>query len=831
MYKPIFVLLSFYFLGALMPGTVTAQSIQQEVSFSVLETESNSINSGVNDILEDHRGYLWLASWSGLAKYDGYDLHVYRQQPGNPKGLKSNKVTTLFEDRNGNLWIGTSYTGFYRYNRELDNFEQFANDPQNMNSLSNNNVWAIFEDQAGYLWIGTEKGLNRFDPTTGQFIHFRSDPLDSRSLKHDFVYTITQSPDGTLWIGTEEGLNRVIETQEGIRFIYYDLAPSGLSRDDYLAHNFIYQVKPSKFDPQALWICTSIGVKKVRFSTDQIGKIETDFYGHRPGEQKGLSHPFVPDLIEESDSTLWVATYDGLNHFNIQTSERTVFYAKTNDPNQLSSNVVRSLYQDKIGNIWIGLDKGVNRINRLQPGFQPVLLYANDNINRSVTTIVPSSGEQGIWIGTGGGGLFHLAISGQGISLDNLKGYTFEEPKMKELSCFVKGLLIDRRGGLWIATDGAGIIRVRESDILDHSGKISQYEQFTKSDVLSDDYVMSLLEMQSGLIWAGYWDKGLDLYDPGDGSFRHFLVTSDLSVNFQDYPIVHLLETIESGQSYLWLGTRGGGIYKLRFDSTSFELHLVHHYKYDAMDTGSLSNNFINNFFLDTKGRLWVATDSGLNLIEDPREPRVSAFFETDGLKNSTIQSIQEDAAGTIWVSTHQGLSRLQWISDEVQIKNFDRKNGLQDSYFNDDAAARIGEDQLIFGGVSGLSVLWPAQIKADSMPPKTTITGLNIYNEKVPIGPTDDDRVILQKSIAELQEIRLKHSDNVITFEFTALHLGAEGHQQYAYKLDGFDKDWVYSDGAQRSAHYTNLPHGDYTFSVKADNGDGVWSEPASIR
>ena len=212
-----------------IPLQVFCQSEAASYRFEKLPSEIGFSNTGINDILEDHRGFLWMATWSGLAKYDGYSVKMYRQQPGNTNGLKSNKITKLFEDSKGNLWLGTNYTGFYLYDRDLDRFEQFCRDPQNMNSLSNDNVWAIFEDQKGILWTGTEEGLNRFDPQTKQFIHYQNDPRDSRSLSHNFVYSIAQMPDGSLWIGTEEGLNRLVRKNGKEYFLHYDLTPENYS--------------------------------------------------------------------------------------------------------------------------------------------------------------------------------------------------------------------------------------------------------------------------------------------------------------------------------------------------------------------------------------------------------------------------------------------------------------------------------------------------------------------------------------------------------------------------------------------------------------------------
>ena len=163
-------------------------------------------------------------------------------------------------------------------------------------------------------------------------------------------------------------------------------------------------------------------------------------------------------------------------------------------------------------------------------------------------------------------------------------------------------MLLDNKGRLWIATDGAGVIRIPEKDIPLKSKTLTDFELFDNVNQLSDDYVMSMIQSASGDIWLGYWDKGLDRYDPGTNTFHHYLVTEDLSVNFQEYPIVHLAETQEPSGNYLWLGTRGGGVYQLKFDEARNRMELVNHFYANPEVAGTLSNDFTNDFLVDSKG-------------------------------------------------------------------------------------------------------------------------------------------------------------------------------------------------------------------------------------
>jgi signal transduction histidine kinase/ligand-binding sensor domain-containing protein/DNA-binding response OmpR family regulator len=796
--------------------------------FEQLPPEIGFSNVGVSDILEDHRGFLWLATWSGLVKYDGYSVRMYHQGPGNANGLKSNKITRLFEDSKGRLWFGTNYTGFYRYDREQDAFVQYCHTPGNMNSLSNDNVWSVFEDRDGIFWIGTENGLNRFNPETGQFVHYKHDPSDTRSLNHNFVYSIAQTPDGSLWIGTEEGLNRLVRKEGQEYFVHYNLAAKDVREEDFLAHNFAYHLIPSRFDPHLLWVCTSIGLQRVHFSDKNFDALDVQFFGHNSGSLP-LSHRFVPDVWEQDSSKLWVATYQGLNLLDFKNGRIQYFNAKKGQPNHLNTDVILSLGHDRTGNLWIGTDKGVTKLNLRAKAFNSISFDEEENTTNNIMTIALASGNKGLWTGSRGGGLAFLPITENSLAPGKVPGsgryFHIVTRKQAELAGFISSILLDREGWLWLATDGAGLIRIREADVLAQDATLQNFQQFTKEDPLSDDYVMSLLQTTSSDIWLGYWDKGLDRYDPVTGAFHHYLLTKNRTVNLQDFPVVHLIETVENGKSYLWLGTRGGGVYKLFFNQGENVLELVKHYHSNNNREGSLSNDFTNCFHHDASGRLWIGTESGINLL-DKNTDAFFAYSEKDGLSNSIIQSILSDKKGNIWVSTQGGVSRLLFDGGQLTIHNFDTFDGLQDNFFNDDAAVLTASGELAFGGVNGLNVFRPEAIEIDSIPPKVVITDFLLFNKPVPIGKMEDGRTILSKNISETSHLSLSYEDNVISFEFTGLHFGEPKKIRYAYQLEGFDPGWVYADANQRTAHYTNLPYDDYIFKVKAANSDGVWSE-----
>ncbi|GJM32830.1 MAG: hybrid sensor histidine kinase/response regulator [Saprospiraceae bacterium] len=817
-------------------------SLAQEAPFNFDKFPSDIplSHSAITTVLQDHQGFLWLGTWSGLLKYDGYNVKQYKQEPGNVNGLESNKITTLFEDSQKQLWVGTRNSGMYLYDRDLDQFIQFKRKSDDMNSLSNNNVWAIFEDKYGYFWVGTENGLNLLNPEQQQFVHFTHQQTDIRSLSHNFVYSICQASDESLWIGTEDGLNRLVRKANGEPdyFVRYNLNPASNAElpAPFSPHNYIYKVKAVADSPQSLWIGTKGGLKKLKFSNENFRKIDLQFFRHNLEDTNSLSHNFVVDMWEGKHNNLWVATFNGLNLLDKRTDRFRRFIADSNQSKQLSNNNIKALFCDRSENLWIGTEGGLHKLNlSAKPFFTIQPEGIGSSGNHVITTIINSTDNNGLWMGTRGGGLHYLAIQKQNISSGKPRQFTLMVQNESETAGFISDIFLDQDGWLWITTLGAGLIKIKESDVLNGDTQIKDLFQYTTGndlESLSEEHLMAVTGSSSGDIWIGSWDIGLVRYDAKRQEFFKYTATSDFSVNFEAYPMVHLLEVVENGQTILWVGTRGGGLLKLKFNREKNLIELLDQYLYQPDQAGSISNNFINCLFFDSHNRFWVGTENGLNIFH-PKTNTFSHFLAKDGLANDIIQSILEDRQGRLWVSTQRGISCLQ--SDlslsNPEIKNFDASDGLQDNFFYDDAVCATPLGQLAFGGVNGLSLFFPEDIHPDTIPPKVAITDFRLFNNSIPIGELEDGRVILKKHIGETEYLELSHRDNVISFEFVGIQFGKPQKIQYAHKLDGFDEKWVLTDANQRIAHYTNLPYANFTFLVKAANSDGYWSEPIALK
>ncbi len=226
------------------------------------------MHGGINCITQDSKGILWIGTWSGLMRYDGYKVRTFQQEPGTSDGLQSDQVTSLVEDRAGRLWVGTVSAGFHCFDRATERFVSYRFNPDNPNSLSDNDVWGLFEDSKGCIWVGTKKGLNRFNPETKSFLRIYAPGDDIARPSSDYIYSICETPDGSIWSATSRGLTRIkFSDENNYKLRNYYLEP--VAGDSFLA-NFIYRVRPVRSEPNTLWVGSKAGLRKIRFDDNNF---------------------------------------------------------------------------------------------------------------------------------------------------------------------------------------------------------------------------------------------------------------------------------------------------------------------------------------------------------------------------------------------------------------------------------------------------------------------------------------------------------------------------------------------------------------------------------
>ncbi len=765
-------------------------SQELDIRFERISIEEGLSQSGVTCILQDSLGYLWFGTGDGLNKYNGYGFEVLRHFPENPKSLSDNSITSIHEDRMGVLWVGTFSGGLNKFDREKHEFFHWIHDTENPKSLSHNRITAIYEDQNGTLWIGTNGGLNLFDRETCEFFHWIHDPENSKSLSHNRITAIYEDRSGTLWIGTQNGLNSYdFEKNE---FHRWKNEPGNAGS---LSHNAILTIHEDRSG--VLWIGTSGGGLN-RFDR------EKEVFKHwinEPRNPSSLSHNEVRSICDDHLGNLWIGTFGGgLNQFDRKKGEFLRWKNEPEDPNSLSTDQILSIYEDRTGILWIGTYAGgINRFDREKSKFTHWMHKPGDRNSLSHNYVYSIYEDHlGIlWIGTEGGGLNGITSRDDRKSPPHFSYYRNKPDDPTSLSSnSVTSLLEDRLGTLWIGTAN-GLNRFERK-----SKKFTHWiNQAGDPQSLSSNSVLSLYEDSAGNLWIGT-RKGLNKFEPKDETFRSW--THDPE-NPQSISHDEIVTIFEDRSGVLWIGTSGAGLNKFDRERGTFA-----HWKNEPGNTRSLSDNEILSIYEDRSGRLWIGTiGGGLNKF-NREEETFTRYREDDGLPNDVIYGILEDELGNLWLSTNKGISKFNLKTDS--FRNYDHHDGLQINEFNQGAYFNSNR-RLYFGGINGFVSFVPESIIENQNIPAVMITTFKVYDK------------ILKNDISGAQEFKLSYKNKYYTFEFAALDYRNPAKNQYAYIMEGIDKDWVYS-GTRRFATYTNLPPGNHTFRVKGSNSDGLWNE-----
>lgn len=786
----------------LITGLVSAQPGElrkKRIIFDQLLENQSLSQSSINCVLQDHDGFLWIGTFSGLIRYDGYKTTVFHSE-NQPGKIQSNKIITLFEDREGYLWIGTHMGGLFRYDKHRNEFEHFGHKKDDPRSLSNNNVWAIEEDQHGNLWIGTETGLNILQKGKPGFD--RISKANTPSLSHDFITDIHLSSANELWVSTEEGLNRVVVTgatgNEHYAFenYVYEADPSNKA-----LHNYIYQIEELTVNGKpSIWLSTKKGLKGL------LNNKLTNFLV--PG--KSLSYSFFRCLlaIDEGKPFLIAGSEMGLSLFDPETQQ---FETVPNDDYRemnISHRTITALYIDEGGVLWVGTKKGLNKFDTYSKDFEAFQTIQFDK-SKNIITGVQNSALGGYWISTIGGGLFKF--DGKG-SFTHCKIASREENDFTE---FIQTLYSDNRGNIWVGTAGAGVYHFNEKDV-SRNGTIQTFDHyFTKSvSPLSDDYVMSIAGDRDGNILVGMWSGGLNKITPN----KKVIDFNEPSLKRTPVVVLHPDHT-----GTIWAGTRGKGFYRIR--ESSGKPVLKHYLKNEENDSvKSINNNFINAIYEDHAGTLWIGTDGGLNSF-DRRTEEFSHYPLEGGPSNDVIVSILEDEQGKLWLAHWNGLTVID-PADSRWMRNYDNNDRIMGGFFYNNVCVKSREGHLLFAGSEGFNRIDTKRIVQKPEQYPLAITQFELFGKPVTYGEEIDGRVILTSPLQDKTQVKLKHFENSIAFEFASLDYAAPEKIRYAYMLEGFNKEWSYTTSDRRYANYTNLNYGKYTFKVKATSTDGVWSD-----
>jgi signal transduction histidine kinase/ligand-binding sensor domain-containing protein/DNA-binding response OmpR family regulator len=784
---------------------------QPNFQFQRINSELGLSANTVTCITQDEKGFLWIGTLEGLNRYDGYNFKIFKHNPDDSTSIGANSIYSVYEDKSGTLWIGTYDGGLNKYNRDKEIFIRFVNDEKDQSSISNNKVYAICEDKNGYLWIGTANGLNKLDKKSGKFTHYFQNPSDQNSLSSSIISSlIYDNKTNVLWIGTKSGGLTKFDLSQNKFYCYQPEENNQYS----ISENFVNCL--FKDASGVLWLGTFGG------GLNKFDEKENKFITYKKsGGHQYIPTDFVLSIGEDNSGNVLLGTYeDGLIILDPKTNKSVVYDHNAADPESIGDNLIQDIYKDKRGLIWLATwTSGVNKLitNKKFKHFKNNPSNKNSLSGNGVTAICEDR-DGIVWVGTELNGLNRFDMKS-----GNFTNYLHDpNNKYSIASDGVSDIKEDKDGNLWIVTDGYGLCRFDKK-----SNRFIRYQNDPNDKrSLPTNQVSVLLEDKYGDLLVGTFGAGLQRFDKKKNTFTKINYNPDEP---DDITAAGIYCLAEDPNGTLWIGTYSNGlfVYDRKSDKSKWYYNI-------PGNLNSLSDNIVSSILLSKDGSVWIGTSNGLNKF-DFSSGNFKRITESDGLPNNTIYGILEGNHGDLWISTNKGLSRYNTTTGT--FRNYNKADGLQDDEFNQWACFKGKSGNLYFGGINGFNVFNPDSLSDSDYRTPIYLTNFLLFNKNVAVGFDKKlNRTVLTKSIDDIDKLDLSYDDNVISFEFVAIDYLSPRQISYAYKMEGFEEQWIYTNSERRFATFTNLNPGEYTFVVKNTNSDGIWNEtgrrlPITIR
>jgi len=758
----------------------------KNIRFEHLSLEQGLSQSVVNVIMQDRTGFLWVGTDDGLNRFDGYNFKVYKPDADDPQSLSDRTITDIVEDQQGNLWIGTRQGGLNRYNPITGKFTQYLHDRNNDLSITGGQVTELCLDKNG-LWIGTNNGLDFLDFQTNIFTHYRDTPDSPVQLGSNFITTLYLDSKDNLWIGTvDTGLN-IMNKQDGKVTIYR----YNKNRENSLSHNRVLSI--AERPNGEVWVGTANGLNRFNPADQSFTR-----FLNEQDKPESLAGGIVYSLFTDHSGTLWVGTNNGLDRYDLETNSFIHHQYQPSVPGSLSHNEVYSIFEDSSGVLWIGtLGGGLNKYNRQQDRFAYYRNNPDDPASLSSNFIfsILADGKDSVWVGTINEGLNHFDPTSE---IAQVFKHDPEDPTSISSDNII-ALYRDSNGVLWVGT-GSALDR--------YNPTTNSFSHFEPSETGVNETtrfaVFAIYEDANGVLWVGS-NRGLMLFDRKKNTFLRFQSEDSKKEDLSNNKINVILE---DNKGNLWVGTFDDGLKRINKERDG-----ITDFRHDPSNPATLSNNSVMCIYQDSKGTLWVGTHGGGLSRYNPGTGTFTHFTENEGLPNNVIYGILEDDQGNLWLSTNFGLSRFD--PKTQTFRNFTASDGLQSNEFNQNAYSADPAGVMYFGGINGLNIFMPREIKDNPITPGIAITAITL--DGVPL--TSD------RSTEYLDAITMEWPRDSFEFEFASFSFEQPSKNQYAYMLEGFDSNWINID-TQRNGRYTNLPGGTYTLRLRGSNSDGVWNE-----
>ena len=749
-----------------------------DVTFQHVNQDQGLPNAITTTLAEDGQGFLWIGSPAGLARWDGYRFRVYQADPQRDGALPDSYVQALQGDVQGRLWVGTTSAGLLRYDPATDRFVRYPiGGDQGVSHVS---VRQVLDDGAGGLWVVTEGGLDRLAPATGHVEHASQGWAQPAGPQ---TRVVMRDRGGALWLGSAAGLFR--------------REPGGELRAVPLRAGVVVQPEVLAQDSAGrIWVGSRRHGVFVLPPDGQSAAVPVRERGEPDGLDV-LQDRQITGLIEAQRGEMWVATQSqGLVAVDLDAGRTRRIRHVPAWPLSLADNVLRALYRDRAGLVWVASDRGLSRYDPRQRGVRTRFGVTPDGGEaldaRFVSTEISwiqTRPDGRLWLGTHKNGVDILDAGGARVGALRPDA---ARPQTALPADIVLAMAPSPDGGVFVGTK-------RGLYLADAAGRRVSRVAFAGRDPAAS--VWALL-VDGDSLWIGGQNDGLWRLDLRTG--RGAAVT--LAAPGLSDQRVTVLARAPAADGALWVGTRNG------LNQVDLATRTVRHWLPGPVGGDHLAAGFITALHTDDGGRLWVGSyGGGIDVLPPPAQNAPQRIGAAQGLPDNTVNALLPDERGHVWASTDNGLARIDGRTLEVLALR--RAEGVVFPTYWTGSAARTAAGELLFGGAGGMTAVLPEKLQTWDYRPQVLVTGVTLGGQPSPLDPAG-------------ASLTVQPTANSLAVEFASTDFSAPERNRYAFKLEGYDADWVDSDATRRLAAYTNLPPGDYHLRLRASNRDGKWGE-----
>ena len=756
--KLFFLLILFYILN------INAQ--KSIYNFRNINISDGLSNNTVSSIAQDKFGQLWFGTSNGLNKYNGQEFTIYRNISRDRYSLTSNEISNVLVDKRGYVWTGT-FNGLNKFNPKTKTFRRYYKRPSNKYSLSNSLIICSLEMPNGSIWFGTGNGVSIYNPYKDNFKRFLQ---GNSERKERFINDIYRDDKHRIWLATSNGIVKV-DRDKNKKFVIQEYTID-TNRENFTV-NSVLEVSPG-----------IIGV-----GTRYDGYFYFNIKNEKFIRSKEIDIPNldVRDLELDNDKNLWVATTSGLF---IITPEKETLHIKGNNEENYGTiqNFIRNIYKDKNGFMWLGTQNG--GIITWDKSYQNFSHFSNNNLSNNITNSIVSDKEGNVYFATEAGVVNLLDKK------DNVSEIFRIETEEKNVKYPIKSLFFNESDDLlFIGSQNKGII------VFDVKTKKTRNDLITKElqSILENSIVFDIKKDSKNNLFIGTLGHGLIRYNCKTKKLRVFL-RNRIATNIVKSVFIDEDDKILIG------GIGGASIIRINDNGLA---DIQNYFKNKPLTTYK-----VNTIFKDSNGAIWAGTKTrGLYRIEGTKTNYVRFAIRN---KFSTVSSILEGEKGVLWLSTDRGI--IKYDSNNDKSFAYDHNFRETNNNFRENSGLKNG-DQLYFGDLYGVTIFNPKKIIKNKDVRRVVLSELKIKNKVVKIEGNDG---ILSQSLDYTEVVELDHTNSNFSISYALPNYIDSKRNKYAYRLKGLDDSWTFT--TQTEAFFTLQTAGKYTFQVKGANHDNVW-------